>query len=237
MWNNDAHGCPVEDLTMATVLTKRPKIQTLADLLNRLGDVPLERIRFQPPPGRATEKDVIAAMESAEKHICELVDGVLVEKAMGYYESRLAVALIHFLESFLDRHDLGIVLGADGTIRLARGLVRIPDVSFFSWDHFPNRELPPEPIPDLFPDLAVEVLSESNTRKEMERKLGEYFSAGARLVWLVQPKTRSVDVYTSPTDVRKVRNGQTLDGGEVLPGFTLPVRQLFTRAGRQRKGR
>ena len=102
-------------------------------------------------------------MDAHQDRLCELVDGVLVEKTVGYYESRVAGLLFHFIELFLQRRDLGIVLGADGTLRLMPGLVRIPDVSFISWKKFPNRELPAEPVPDLVPDLAVEVLSTANT--------------------------------------------------------------------------
>jgi Uma2 family endonuclease len=112
-------------------------------------------------------------------------------------------------------------------MRLAPGLVRIPEVSFISWDRFPNRRLPDEPIPDLAPDLAVEVLSPSNTREEMRRKLHDYFTAGSRLVWFVDPAARTVTVYTSPDQSMVLRPDQTLDGGPVLPGFSLPLSQLF----------
>jgi Uma2 family endonuclease len=84
----------------------------------------------------------------------------------------------------------------------------------------------------LYPDLAVEVLSKSNTEKEMKRKLREYFEAGTRLVWLVDPKARTVRVYTSPRKFKLLTEDQTLDGGEVLPGFELSLRKLFARAGR-----
>jgi Uma2 family endonuclease len=67
-------------------------------------------------------------------------------------------------------------------------------VSFVSWDRLPGHELPAEPIPDPAPDLAVEVLSESDTEGEMKRKLREYFKAGSRLVWLVNPRTRTARV-------------------------------------------
>lgn len=119
-------------------------------------------------------------------------------------------------------------------MRLAPGLVRIPDVAFFSWDRLPGRELPAEPIPDLAPDLAVEVLSQSNTEAEMKRKLREYFKAGVRLVWLVDPPTRTARVYTSPGRSRLVREDKALDGGAVLPGFSLKLRDWFARAGRRR---
>jgi Uma2 family endonuclease len=210
-----------------------PVCETFADLHQRLGGVPLKRIRCQPPPGMATERDVLLRPEG-EKRLFELVDGVLVEKPMGYYESRLAIILAYLIEQFLEEHDLGIVLGADATLRLMPGLVRGPDISFAAWDHFPNRELPAEPIPNLVPDLAVEVLSESNTEAEMERKLGEYFSVGVRLVWYADPEQRTVRVYTSPAAVHLLSEEETLDGGTVLPGFQLPIRRWFERAGRRR---
>jgi Uma2 family endonuclease len=207
--------------------------ETLAELHRRLGGVPLERIRCQPPPGTATEDDVLRRV-NGEKHLFELVDGVLVEKAMGYYESVLAVVLIQLLSNFLEQHDLGVVSGADGTLRLMPGLVRIPDVAFIAWERFPNRRLPAEPIPGIAPDLAVEVLSEGNTDAEMERKLGEYFATGVRLVWYLDPKSRTARVYTSPTTVQVLTEADTLEGEPVLPGFRLPLREWFERAERGR---
>jgi Uma2 family endonuclease len=200
--------------------------ETLADLLERLGNVPLERVRVHPAPGTATEADVLAR-PAGQKHICELVDGVLVEKAMGYYESLLAALLIGFLRRYLEEHDLGIVLGEAGPLRLAPGLVRIPDVSFIAWERFPDRRLPAEPMPDLAPDLAVEILSPGNTGREMERKRAEYFAAGTRLVWIVSPGDRTVQVYTSPADVRLLGEDAILDASPVLPGFRLPIRDWF----------
>jgi Uma2 family endonuclease len=210
-----------------------PHPLTLADVVQRLGSVPLERIPARPAPGTATEADLLRP-PGGEKRLYELVDGVLVEKPMGYYESRLAVVLIRFLEAFLEQHDLGIALGPDGTLRLAPGLVRLPDVSFLSWEHFPGRELPEEPIPDLAPDLAVEILSEGNTPAEMARKLREYFDGGTRLVWYLDPSTRTARAYTDPDTFALITKDQSLDGGDVLPGFSLPLRHWFARAGRQR---
>ncbi len=115
-------------------------------------------------------------------------------------------------------------------MRLLKGLVRIPDVSFFCWDKLPGRVLPSKPIPDLFPDLAVEVLSESNTPEEMERKLREYFLAGVRLVWMIDPRERTAEVYTAPdAPAFRLDESGVLDGGNVLPGFRLPLAELFAR--------
>ena len=152
---------------------------------------------------------------------------------MGAFEALLAGLLVHHIWDFLEEHDLGVALGSDGMTRLRPRLVRIPDVSFISWDRIPSGEFPAEPIPDIVPDLAVEVLSESNTKREIARKLQEYFAAGVRLVWVIDPKPRTVDVYTSATEFRRVRNGQTLDGGEVLPGFKLALRSFFARTRRR----
>ena len=204
---------------------------TVADLLARLGDVPPDRVRLRPAPGTATERDILE-IEAHEDRLCELVDGVLVEKAMGFFESRLAFILGQILGNFLDEHDLGIAVGEAGMMRLAPGLIRIPDVAFISWDRLPGRKVPRQPIPELAPDLAVEVLSESNTAKEMARKLREYFRAGVRLVWYVDPVDRTVRVYTSVRRSTLLGEADTLDGGDVLPGFALPVRDWFARADR-----
>lgn len=199
---------------------------TLADLLDRFGPMPVTRIRYDPPPGTATEQDVIT-LEARENRLCELVDGILVEKTVGFYESFLALRLARLLLAFVERHALGIVAGADGMLRLAPGLVRIPDVSFVSWERLPQRRIPRQPIPDLVPDLVVEVLSAGNTPREMEQKLQEYFTAGVRLVWYVVPTLQEVHFYTAPDQYEVITADQNLHGGAVLPGFTLSVRQLF----------
>src|SRR5579859_2105872 len=133
-------------------------IVTLADLLKELGGIAPERVRFHPPPGTATEKDVVD-VERRENRIYELIDGVLVEKAMGYCEALLASYLIEILGPFVRRRKLGLVTGPDGMMRLFPGLVRIPDVAFVSWSRFPGGRVPTDPVPDLVPDLAVEILS------------------------------------------------------------------------------
>lgn len=205
----------------------RNQPETLAELLDRLGDIPLNRIPFSPPLGTATEQDVIDR-EARDNRLFELVDGVLVEKAMGFHESLLAVALASILREFVVPQNLGLISGADGMMRLFPGLVRMPDVAFASWGRFPDRKVPLEPIPDLVPDLAVEVLSQSNTPKEMKLKRSEYFAAGVKLVWIVDPVKRGVTVFTSPDVSTEVANDQTLDGGEILPGFSLSLQDLFS---------
>ena len=115
-------------------------------------------------------------------------------------------------------------------LALAPGLVRIPDVSFIRKERFPGGRLTRKPIPPIAPDLAVEVLSESNTRAEIERKLREYFAAGCILAWVLDPKKREMAVYSSPDNSQIKRGAGVIDGGELLPGFTVTVDEIFARA-------
>jgi len=195
-------------------------------IARRFGPIPPWRVRSDPAPGTATERDVLR-VHAREKRLCELVDGILVEKAMGYEESLVAMQISHRLMSFLSRRKLGIVAGEAGMLKLARGLVRIPDVSYVSYSKLPGGKAPRQPIPRLAPNLAVEVLSQSNTRREMKEKLVEYFDAGVEIVWLVDVRKRAVEVFTSPNKSVVLRSGQILTGGTVLPGFRLKVRDLF----------
>jgi len=205
---------------------------TVARLSKYFG-VPPERLVLHPRPGMATEEDLIYVND--HDRLCELVDGVLVEKAMGFREAFLAGLLIQQLGTYVERRRFGIVLAPDGSMRLFPGLVRLPDVSFISWDRLPGGELPEEPIPDLAPDLAVEIISKSNTKKEMDRKVNEYFGSGVRLVWLIYPKRRTVEVYTSPHAKQVVGQEEPLGGGDVVPGFSLDLAEFFTPPKRPRE--
>lgn len=217
------------------VATTAPELDTFADLLEKLGNVPLDRILLQPPPGTATEKDVVRLLEAPNKRLCELVHGVLVEKAMSTLSSLIALRLGHYLLAFLEVHDIGAALGPDGAVRLFPGLVRIPDISFVSWDQCPQGIMPEKAILGLVPCLAVEVLSPSNTEREIEQKIKNYFAAGVEAVWIVHPENETVDVLVSPRKRKKLTKDQVLEGGTQLPGFRLPLKKLF--APRQRRNK
>ena len=216
---------------MATTALSPPK--NLAELLERIGDVPLDRIRMQPPPGAATPRDALRITETERP--CELVDGVLVEKPMGQLESRLALLIGRYLLEHLERHDIGIAYGADGMTLFDEDLVRMPDVAFIPYENIPDGADPTTPIPDWTPALAVEVISRGNTKREMERKLRDYFTAGVRLVWLMYPQTQTVRVYTAVDQFDEFDAAQSLDGGDVLPGFALPIGQLFDQSAKLRR--
>jgi Uma2 family endonuclease len=206
---------------------------TAAEILDELGGIPASRLIMTPPPGQATEADVLRLLGAPRKRICELIDGTLVEKAMGFKESVLGSFLNEKLNGFVRPRNLGLVTMADGTLRLWAGRVRIPDVSFTSWDRIPGRKLPPQPIPELCPDLTVEVLSETNTLKEMDLKRKDDFTAGVRLHWEIDPDDRTAAVYTGVDDVTDLTAADTLVGDSVLPGFTLPLAELFAELDRQ----
>ncbi len=215
---------------MVSVTTELP--YTVADLVSGLGNIPLNRIRMQPAPGTATERHVV---ENA-KPTCELIDGVLVEKPMGNAESTLGAYLCQLISEIVRRDDLGVVLGEAGFVRLGAGQLRAPDVSFIPWSEFPNEEVPDdEPYWDVTPSLAVEVLSVSNTEAEMDRKVSEYFTAGCKLVWLIDPATKTAKVYTAAKKFKVIEESGTLEGGKVLPGFRLTLKDLFAITKRKKR--
>ena len=220
---------------MSAVLPDAPPTEwTLADVQSRLAGFPASRIRTYPAPGTATEKDVLEA-EARTNRICELIDGTLVEKVMASLESMLAAELIYFIRRFLETNNLGMVAAPDGLLKILPGQIRAPDVSFIRWERFVGRKLPKAAIYSVAPDLAVEILSKGNTAREMARKLREYFQADVRLVWYIKPKTRTARAYTSEHEWTQIGPNESLSGGEVLPGFELPLAQLFARVEGPRK--
>src|SRR5204863_300692 len=109
------------------MVTTALRPQTMAELMDRLGNVPLQRIRLQPAPGTASPADVLQLSESEPKALCELIEGVLVEKVMGFHESRLAAILIWALQEYLNTHDVGIGVGADSPLQILADQGRLPD--------------------------------------------------------------------------------------------------------------
>lgn len=196
------------------------------ELLRHLG-VPASRVRLDPPPGTATVRDV-TRIRKEEGRRFELVDGTLVEKPMSADAGFVAMILVQLIGRLSPRAgEVGMLLGGDVFLRISSRYVRAPDVSFTHWDRLPNRKVPREPVPNLAPDLAVEVLSPSNTGPEMARKRREYFDSGVRLVWVIDPKKRTVEVYTAVDEVTRLTAAETLTGGEVLPDFAVNVGDLF----------
>ncbi len=203
------------------------EFQSVGELLASLGGVSPDRVCWSPRPGTAKVRDV-TRLRDTTRRLYELVNGTLVEKVMGAKESHVAGEVITLIKLWNREHgNVGMTLAPDGMLKVMPDLVRGPDVSFTNWDRVPGRVVPDEPVPELVPDLAVEVLSEGNTREEMRQKLADYFEAGVKLVWYIDPRARTVRVFTSPDDVTELGEADTLDGGDVLPGFAVEVARLF----------
>ncbi len=217
------------------------KYETVADVQDRVGDVPVHRIRLFPAPGTATEADLLDIAVTGGRS-CELVDGILVERPMGYREDYLAFWIGHLIQNYATAGDIGAVAGAQGGLRFKVGLVRYPDTSFIRWDSVEDTDQIEDPdgaFLEVAPDLVVEVLSEGNTRREMAIKLDEYAKAGVKLAWYVDPERKEVTVYpkAKTRGSKVVGLDGSLDGGAVLPGFTLPVAKIFEKRAPARKAK
>ncbi len=212
--------------------TRIPNLQTattVADLLHALGDIPPERVRVVPPIGQATLEDLINANESGDGPVCEWVDDTLVEKAVGQYESWIGSIVNGLFLEFIRGKRLGMLLGEAGVVRILPRVGRAADVAFVAWASMPGGKPPPpeDRVPLMVPDLVVEVLSTSNTRREMERKRGEYFNAGVKHVWEIDPIAKTARAFTGVESVRDIPVGGTLIAEDVLPGFQLSLAEVF----------
>jgi len=199
---------------------------TLQDRLTDLGGIDPSRVLLTPAPSQATLADLISVNNCANHGLCELVDGTLVEKAMGYEASVVAATILFILKQFVSRFRLGLISGADGFFKL-QSSTRGPDVAFVARDRLPGGVFPTQVYPELTPNLVVEVLSPGNTKAEMARKRLEYFHAGVQVIWMVDCENRSVAVFTSITDVRIFGETEEVNGGKAIPGFTSPVADFF----------
>ncbi len=163
----------------------------------------------------------------------EVVNGEYVElPPMGVYEVWVASVLGYALNSFVQPRRLGYVVGEMlFSLDPAKRLERRPDVAFVSYQRWPRHR----PVPEanawaVVPDLAVEVVSPTNTAVEIQTKMHEYFRAGVVLVWVIYPKQKEIYVYESPARVHIVTGADELEDESVLPGFRLKIGDLFEEA-------
>ena len=159
----------------------------------------------------------------------ELVDGDLVRMTPAGGEHGVVTARVgHVLQEYIDTHGGGVCCGAETGFILRRtpDVVRAPDAAFVSGERVPKSGIPKSYWP-FAPDLAVEVPSPNDRFSDVHLKIAEYFAAGTRLVWIVEPATRRVHVYRSLHDVQVVEEDDELIGDDVLPGFRCAVKRLF----------
>ena len=232
--------CEPRDYAPGEFVPTPADLPAVVALLERLfGPVPLGRVVWDPFPGTATLEDCERFNEAG--HLCELVDGVLLEKIVGFTESEIATFLAERVGRWDPDRRRGRRTGEAGFVELPSGRVRGPDYSFFLHRRFlSGGALPPNSvgsvkIPAVTPDFAVEILSEGNTREEIDHKLDDLFAAGCRLAWVVDPRARTARVVTPADDDNAERpwaettadDSATLTGDPVLPGFAVSLAELL----------
>jgi Uma2 family endonuclease len=158
----------------------------------------------------------------------ELVRGeVVTMPPPGFVHDHVQVNITYLVESFNRVHNLGHLTVESGVItETGPDTVRGPDVAFWSYATLPADHVPVV-YANVAADLVAEVVSPSNTRKQVARKLREYFVSGTRLVWIVDPEDRTVTVYTKAGEGTVLWEDATVTGGDVLPGFSSPVSEFF----------
>lgn len=180
------------------------------------------------PP--VTPHDLLA-MPDAVKY--ELVDGRLVERNMGMESSEIALRIAVLIAMFLRARPIGHLFGADASYQCFAHLpdkVRKPDVSFIRSGRLLGEKAPKGHC-SIAPDLAVEVISPGDSAYEVEEKVAEYLAAGVSLVWVVHPPTRTIRIHragsSSRSNVSQLAENDTIDGEDVLPGFSARVAECF----------
>jgi Uma2 family endonuclease len=197
---------------------------SVADVLSWVGKVPLHRVRCDPPPGYST-REALDSLNSEGIGRYELIASVVVERAGSREQNHLRDRIASLLT---------LVIPQDGSARIAinhpfqldRYLVRLPDIALV------------ETRASCVPALVAEVLHLDHTAREIALKLAECERYGVKLVWYVDPKRKEVDVYPKGNPKRKKTLGvnDTLDGGDVLPGFAVKVARLFESRAPAKKG-
>lgn len=159
----------------------------------------------------------------------ELVKGELRKMSpSGGEHGTVVVNVTLLLGQHVKTNKLGVCCGAETGFKIASDpdTVRAPDLAFVSTGRMPEGGVPKKFWPGV-PDLAVEVVSPGDTYNEVEEKVEQWLAAGARAVWVCNPKRRSVWVYRSMTDVTHLSEGDELDGGDVVSGFRCKVSEIF----------
>ena len=162
-------------------------------------------------------------------HRYEIVNGELIDMGnSGAKHGYVCSILMILLSGYVHIQKLGAMFDSSTAFKMKSGNKRSPDISFMAKERLQGLDELPDGFLEGAPDLAVEILSPSNTVAEIHDKLVEYFENGARLVWVIHPKEQYVLVYRSSQEPdRLLKSTQSLDGEEIVPGFTLPVAEFF----------
>lgn len=174
-----------------------------------------------------TDEEFMALPDEENRY--EIVNGELIDMGnSGALHGYICSLLVMALMSHILPQKLGVILDSSTAFKMKNGNKRSPDISFFAKERLQGIEELPTGFLEGAPDLAIEVLSPTNTFEEIDNKIIEYFENGSRLVWVINPSQHYILVYRSSQEPdRLLKSIDFLDGEEVVPGFTFPVADLF----------
>jgi Uma2 family endonuclease len=167
-------------------------------------------------------------LPQSDSHV-ELIEGeVIIMPPAGHEHGEISLNIGSLLREFLRKHKRGKAYAAETGFILSRDpdTVRAPDAAFVASERAASQARK-EGFFDGAPDLAVEVISPTDTDEDVEAKVLDYLRSGTRMVWVIRPRTRTVTVYRSLSNIRLLTEGDTLDGDDVLPGFSTAVKDIF----------
>jgi Uma2 family endonuclease len=227
MWYNrfvEQCGMEVSAMSQAAleISTSRPILELASPVLL----TPARRVVRKPPDKKWTAEDLLALAGDENRY--ELVRGELVMMTpAGPKHGKFASRLDRAIGNYVETHNLGEVYTAEPGFQLqAEPLtIRAPEVAFVQRLRIPAGE--PAGFWSLAPDLVVEIISPSETAQDVHEKVKDYLRAGTRLIWLVYPDNETVMEYRAPEQARVLTADDDLQGGDVLPGFRHPLKQLF----------
>jgi Uma2 family endonuclease len=179
------------------------------------------------PKTEVTPEELLAMPDGGHY---ELIDGELRERNMSLLSSRVAVSLARRLDLHCEQNNLGWVVDAECGYKCfpwKPSRIRRADVSFIGIDRLPSDEQRSQGYVTIPPDLAVEIVSPNDRVSELDEKIDEYLRAGVRLIWIINPETRKVQVWRHDGSVIPLRAEDELSGEDVLPGFRCKVEDLF----------
>ncbi len=211
---------------MSQVALEMERTRPTIELVSPVHPTPARRV-VRKPPGKAwTAQDLLALAGDENRY--ELVRGELMMMTPagpkhGNFAARLVIAIGNYVET----HNLGEVYTAEPGFQLQANplTIRAPDVAFVQQSRIPEGK--PVGFWSLAPDLVVEIISPSETAQDVHEKVEDYLRAGTRLIWLVYPDNETVMEYRAPEQARILTADGDLEGGDVLPGFRYPLKQLF----------
>ncbi|MEP9412453.1 MAG: Uma2 family endonuclease [Candidatus Brocadia sp.] len=172
-----------------------------------------------------TEKELMSLPKEGYK--CELIQGKLVMGPAGIEHEEIGANLLTALRSFVSERKLGIVCGSSAGYWMKSGNLRSPDVSFIRKERLQGYKRPPKGFFKGSPDIAIEILSPTDTVESLHGKIVEYFENDTKLAWVVNPEEQTVLIYHSPQPSKLLTKNDLLDGEEILKGFTFPIAELF----------